>query len=140
MHTFFLFATCLSAALAIPVAQLLDQFDDDQAITNDQGTKSIPQIFSTDELEHVSAGQEGGNLFLTGATNYLQAQVPSQDAFGNFGGGCPSDKLYCCQGGSGSPGTLISDAAFNYKCIPCMSYLWFPKLPPSAAKPFGHRQ
>lgn len=77
------------------------------------------------------AGEENGNdasappPFLTGddaTKNYLQAQVPSLDTFSNFGGGCPSSDLYCCRGGSGSTDSLITDEAFDEKCIPCMFF------------------
>lgn len=137
MHTFLLIAAYLSATtLATPVAQLFDTFEEDFAsLNNQQSIKNLPQDFNSavGELEpDGSTGQEGGNnapLFLTGdtTTSYLQAQVPSQVTFGNFGAGCPSKKLFCCQGGSGSPGTLISDAAFNGRCIPCMSSIF--KIP-----------
>lgn len=131
MHTFLLIAAYLSATtLATPVAQLFDSFEEESASpTNQQEIKNLPEYF-TNKLGGLPfiGQQEGDNnaplSFLTGDTtrpNYLQAQVPSQDTFSNFGAGCPSEKLFCCQGGSGPPGTLIQDASFKEKCIPCRS-------------------
>lgn len=132
MHTPFLFVAYLSATLATPVAQFLDSFEDDTAATlnNKQGIQNLPQDFGTDELEYLSTGLQpiGGNdapFFLTGdgTTNFLQAQVPSQNTFSDFGKECPPEELFCCLGGSGPPGSLFTAAAFHDKCIPCMSYL-----------------
>lgn len=139
MHTLFLLVAYLfSATLATPVAQFFDFFEDDTAATinNKEGIQYLPQDFGTEGLQ-----QTGGNdvpTFLTGdaTTNYLQAQLPPQDIFSNFGGGCPSGGLFCCRGGSGPPDSLISEDAFNEKCIPCTFYLschtYAPKASPFA--------
>lgn len=131
MHTILLFAAYLSATtLAIPVAELSDTFGGDSALLNGQATiNNPPQDFSEpDYVGSTGQEQEGGySLSLSGdgtSTNYLQAQVPSQDTFSS-GGECPAEKLFCCQGGSGTPGTLMSDAEFKGKCISCMSSLYF---------------
>lgn len=126
MHTLFLLVAYLfSATLATPVAQLFDLFEDDPATTinNEKGIQNFPQDFGTEGLQ--KAVVNDAPPFLTGdaTTNYLQAQLPSQDIFSNFGGGCPSGELFCCRGGSGPPGSLITDDAFNEKCIPCTFYL-----------------
>ena len=132
MHTILLFAAYLSATtLATPVAQVFDTFEGDIALLNGQGIISNPlQDFS--EPGYVgSTGQEqegGYPPSLNGdatTTNYLQAQVPSQDIFSSSGAGCPTEELFCCQGGSGPPGTLMSDSEFQGKCITCMSSLYF---------------
>lgn len=131
MHTILLFAAYLSATtLATPVAELFDTFGGDSALLNGQGIFSNPpQDFSEpDYVGSTGQEQEGGySVPLSGdatTTNYLQAQVPSQDIFSS-GAECPADKLFCCQGGSGTPGTLMSDAEFQGKCITCMSSLYF---------------
>lgn len=136
MHTFFLFVAYLfSATLATPVAQFFDLFEDDTAATinNKQGIQNLSQDFGTEGLQ-----QAGGNdapPFLAGdaTTNYLQAQVPSLDIFSNYGGECPSGELFCCQGGSGPPDRLITDDAFNERCIPCTFYLLYHTYAPKAA-------
>lgn len=134
MHTIFLFTAYLSATLATPVAQFFDLFQDDKAATinNKHGIQEISQDFGIDGLEYISMGQEqaGGNdappfLIVDATTNYLQAQVPSQDIFSNFGGNCPSKELFCCRGGSGPPDSLITEDAFNQRCIPCTFYLLY---------------
>lgn len=138
MHTFFLFVAYLfSATLATPVAQLFDSYEDDKAATidNKQGMQNFPLDLGTEGLQQ--AGENDAPTFLIGdaTTNYLQAQVPSQDTFSNFGGECPSGDLFCCRGGSGPPDSLITDDAFNEKCIPCTFYLLYHTHAPKAALP-----
>lgn len=130
MHTILLFAAYLSATtVAIPVVELFDTFEGDSALLDGQGIIQNPaQDFSGPGY----VGSPPPSLSGDGTTtNYLQAQVPSQDIFSS-GAGCPSEELFCCQGGSGPPGTLMSDAEFQGKCIACMSSLYFiihfPKL------------
>lgn len=134
MHTFFLFVACLSATIATPVAQLFEFFADDAAVTinNKQDINNLPKGFGTGGLEYLSTGlqqldENDAPPFFAGdaTTNYLQAQVPSQDSFSNFGGHCPSGELFCCQGGSGPPGSLFTDNAFSAKCVSCTSYLLY---------------
>lgn len=123
MHTILLFAAYLSATtLAIPVVELFGTFEGDSALLNGQGTIQNP---AQDFSEPGYVGSAPPSLSGDGTTtNYLQAQVPSQDIFSS-GAECPSKKLFCCQGGSGPPGTLISDAEFQGKCKACMSSFYF---------------
>lgn len=132
MHTFFLLVACLSATIATPVAQLFDLFAEDAAVTinNKQDINNLPQGFGTGELEYLSTElqqldeNDAPPSFAGDATtNYLQAQVPSQGSFSNFGAQCPSGELFCCQGGSGLPGSLFTDDAFSAKCISCTSHI-----------------
>lgn len=144
MHTFLFIAAYLSATtVATPVAQLFDSFETDYAtLSNQQDIKILPIDFTNT----VGDSNAPPLAVLTGDTttpSYLQAQVPPQDSFSNFGGGCPAQKLFCCQGGSGPPGALISDASFQAKCIPCrvlyFIYIYYltPKLVCAACNMFA---
>lgn len=116
MHTLFLLVAYLfSATLATPVAQI---FEDDTAATFNR-FENFPQELGTEGLQQASGNDAPTFLNGDATINYLQAQVPPQNIFSNFGGGCPSGELFCCRGGSGPPDSLITEDAFNEKCIPC---------------------
>lgn len=159
--TLFLFVAAYlfcSTTLATPVAQNFDFLFDDYGTApvaaaatinnnnNNIPNPNLPQDFFGIEgggllQQQELAGEENGNdasppppPFLTGddaTKNYLQAQVPSLDTFSNFGGGCPSSDLYCCRGGSGTTDSLITDEAFDEKCIPCMFFFFLKKTLPA---------
>lgn len=127
MHIILLFAAYLAATtLGTPVAQIFDTFEGDIALLNGQGIiNNPPQDFSEPGYVDSTGQEQEGGYDTTTATNYLQAQVPSQDVFSGSGAGCSAEKLFCCQGGSGPPGTLMSDSEFQEKCVLCMSSLYF---------------